>query len=608
MSALSADRHVDMTREPRRARFFFSAFAIALGLSVIFGFLTPLREPPSGDFHGEWAALLFFVCSAGFLVPVLPHRFAFDPSLLLVPLVLAALLALHVALGRHEYWQYPLFWLGYLALAVLAILVGQGIRAAGLTADVIQRLAWALVIAGVLNCCIQVIQVLRLESTFAPLVVRMVEQACRPYGNVGQPNQASTLAWLGLASALYLTGIGRLSSRWAMPIITVLLIGSALSASRMAWLFLGVAVAAVVFLPAWPAKNSRERRLIALMLACGFAVASYGAGLALAGIGPACTSGLERLADRQEGGMLVRLELWRQAIDVWRNSPWIGVGAFNFLPTVYAIESLDVHRPLDTYAHNVVLQLLAEFGIVGAGVLGTAVLIWMRRLYVRRRELHAADTVVLLWLGIIGVHAMLEFPLSYTYFLLIFCLSLGMLLRPEWAQRVPRLPLRVPMLGLVLCLLACAAVLFNDYRKLDRLFWLEDQRGAFSAAPTPEVRALVAGAAADVQLFRVQADHLLGLSEPINKDDLPRKIADADRLLAQSPQPIVSVRRIALAILADDPETARWHLQRLFGFFPRHADMMAATLRTFVDRRPEEFGMLGPIIDEELARRPAPRW
>jgi hypothetical protein len=164
------------------------------------------------------------------------------------------------------------------------------------------------------------------------------------------------------------------------------------------------------------------------------------------------------------------------------------------------------------------------------------------------------------------------------------------------------------MFGLVVCLLACATVLFNDYRKLDRLFWLEDQRGAFAAAPTPEVRALVTGAAADVEIFRVQADHLLGLSEPINTDDLPRKIADTDRLLAQSPQPIVSVRRIALATLADDPETASRHLRRLFGFFPGHADVMAATLRTFVDRRPEEFAMLGPIIDEELARRPAPRW
>ena len=306
--------------------------------------------------------------------------------------------------------------------------------------------------------------------------------------------------------------------------------------------------------------------------------------------------------------MIIRLELWRQAIDVWRSSPWIGVGAFNFLPTVYATESLDVHRPLDTYAHNVALQILAEFGIVGAGVLGAAVLLWMRRLFLCRRELNAADAVVLLWLGIIGVHAMLEFPLSYTHFLLIFCLSLGMILRPEWAQGAPRLPLRLPMLGLVLCLLACAAVLFGDYRKLDRLFWLEDQRGAFAAAPTAEVRALVTDAAADVEIFRVQADHLLGLSEPINGNDLPRKIADTDRLLAQSPQPIVSIRRIALATLAEDPETARWHLQRLLGFFPRHADMMAATLRTFVDRRPEEFGMLGPIIDEELARRPAPRW
>ena len=597
-----------MKPEARLQRSLFSAFAVALGLSVIFGFLNFLREPPSGDFHAEWAALLFFAAAAACLAPLLGRRFTVEPTLLAVPLVLAALLGVQIALGRYQYLQYPIFWFGYLALAVLALALGQGIRAAGLVPEVTQRLAWALLIAGTINSALMVVQVLRHESTFAPFVVRLVEQACRPYGNVGQPNQAATLAWLGLAGALYLTGIGRLSSRWALPLIAVLLIGAALSASRMAWLFLGVTVAVILFLPAWPARDRRTRHLIAAMLVGGFLVASYGAGLALAEINPACASGLERMADRQEGGLIVRLELWRQAVDVWRTSPWIGAGAFNFLPTVYALEPTGVHRPLDTYAHSIVFQLLAEFGLVGAGVLLAVTLLWLRRLVVARRDLQEADAVLLVWLGMIAAHALLEFPLWYTYFLTVFCLSLGMLLRPEWSSGAPAAPWRWPLLALALVLLASSLFLFVDYRKLDRLYWLEDQRGAFSAAPTPEIRALVGGAAADITLFRVQADHLLGLSEPINREDLPRKIADTERLLAVSPQPIVSIRRIALAVLDDDPATARLHLRRIFMFFPRHAEMMAGTLRRFVEHRPDECAALGPILDEELASRPPPRW
>lgn len=135
-----------------------------------------------------------------------------------------------------------------------------------------------------------------------------------------------------------------------------------------------------------------------------------------------------------------------------------------------------------------------------------------------------------------------------------------------------------------------------------------DQRKAFAAAQRPAVRAMIVGAAADVRFFRVEADHVLGLSEPINKDDLQHKIASTDRLLAVIPYPAVSTRRVALAILAGDPETARRHLRRVFAFFPGHAETAAETLRLLIRDRPEEFALLGPILDAELARRPAPRW
>jgi hypothetical protein len=111
-----------------------------------------------------------------------------------------------------------------------------------------------------------------------------------------------------------------------------------------------------------------------------------------------------------------------------------------------------------------------------------------------------------------------------------------------------------------------------------------------------------------VEVFRIQADHLLGLSEAINSDDLQRKIADAERLLAASPQPAVAVRRIALAMLDGDEETARLQLRKLFVFFPRHAEMFAQTLRTFAVNRPGEFAALEPLLSQELARRPRARW
>jgi lysylphosphatidylglycerol synthetase-like protein (DUF2156 family) len=259
------------------------------------------------------------------------------------------------------------------------------------------------------------------------------------------------------------------------------------------------------------------------------------------------------------------------------------------------------------YVHNALLQVLAEFGAVGAGLLGVLLLLLALRLVRARRQLTAADSLMLVVIALIGTHSMLEYPLWYVQFLMPFCLAMGLLVRPEWAKRAPALPLRLPLLAAATGILAAAAILFIDYRSLDRLAWMEIFRQNMAMTPTPEVRARVGEALADVRLFRVKAEFIAALSEPIAADELPRRIAATERLLAANPQPAEVVRRIALAVLDDDPDTARLHLRRLFAFFPRFADGSVRTLRRLVDERPGDFAALGPLLDEELARgsRPA---
>jgi hypothetical protein len=344
------------------------------------------------------------------------------------------------------------------------------------------------------------------------------------------------------------------------------------------------------------------------MLVAGFAMASFGAGAVLAAVDGTCVSGAARLAVANETGTAIRLDLWRQAMEVWWTSPLIGVGAFNFLPTVYRIETLDIHRPLDMYTHNTALQILAEFGVVGAVGVAAVVAHWILKLVKVRRELIAADAVFLLWLGVIGTHAMLEFPLHYTYFLLLFGLTLGLLMRPSPSSTSRVRSTRLPLTVLSLLLLGGSIFAYLDYLKFDRLFWLEDQRKAYSAMPTAEVRAIIEDAGKDVWLFRSRADHVMALGDPMTKDNLQVKLATADRLLAHSPHPVLMARRVVLAILDNDQESARWHLNRLFGFFPGAAEEIEEQLRRFIANRPEELAALEPILDEALTRRPQARW
>ncbi len=326
----------------------------------------------------------------------------------------------------------------------------------------------------------------------------------------------------------------------------------------------------------------------------------------LEALGPNCVSGLDRLAIRHDASVGQRLELWQQAITVWLSSPSIGVGAFGFGPTVYALESLDLPRGTDIYAHNIVLQILAEFGLVGAGALVAVALLLTLWLIRARRQLSAHDAFLLLVVASIATHSMLEFPLWYTYFLAPFCLALGLLTRPEWAHRAPLLSLRMLLLATAAALLVVAGFLFNDYRNLDRLVWIEIFRRDMAVAPTPEIRARIDEALADVRLFRVRAEFFASLSEPLTADDLPRKISQTDHLLKREMFPLLIVRRIALAILDRDEATARRHLRRMLAVFPSDTARLTEPLRQMALHHPDEFSALGPMLDEELARRPTP--
>ncbi|MCK7491698.1 MAG: O-antigen ligase family protein [Comamonadaceae bacterium] len=387
----------------------------------------------------------------------------------------------------------------------------------------------------------------------------------------------------------------------------MLLIGAALSASRMAWLFSMVTAGVVTLMQAWPERSLRTRLLIAMMLIGGFAAANYGAATVLAVVDERCVSGVARLAVANETGTAIRLDLWRQAIEVWNTSPLVGVGVFNVLPAVFRMETLDVHHAFDMYAHNTALQILAEFGVVGAGVVAAIVLYWLARLVTNRRTLVASDAVFVLWLGVMGVHAMLEFPLHYV---------LPPLVRPDARHACPAGAAAwdfgardAPAAGSAnrrsLRRWGCRLHRLREARPLVLARGAEGGVLGTADAGSPchdrnggrRHRALPLAS-------RSSASH----QRPNDADELASKIAITDRLLSHSPHPVLMARRVILAILDDDPTSARWHLQRLFGFYPGAAKEMEEQFRRFITNRPDEFAVLAPILDEELARRPKARW
>jgi O-antigen ligase len=203
-----------------------------------------------------------------------------------------------------------------------------------------------------------------------------LQGALRAFGHFDQPNPFAgyLTTILPLAVCMALCRANPAPFRWlALGAAGTLLVGIGLSQSRGAWL--GGSVALLSLLLAW---SSRTRRLlIPCALGGVFAIA-----LALSGLLPA--SILDRLAQTVEyfgvfdvrtvqvssenWAVVERMAHWQAGWYMFMDHPWLGVGAGNYAEA-YAAYFVGTWREALGHAHNYYLNILAELGIAGGGIL-----------------------------------------------------------------------------------------------------------------------------------------------------------------------------------------------------------------------------------------------
>ena len=448
----------------------FPHISLALiGLMWVLPFLQPYRQFPLPSFYTEWLA---FALGLGALSLLLQKRFWNNlelPRMALVPLVLYPLLLLQFVLGKIAYPEQVLLALLYLLWATFLILLGNILRREIGLAAISTALAWCLVAGGILSAMVALLQHYQIHTFVDPLIAVKTSNAV--YGNLAQPNHFADYTCLGLASLLFLYASGRLNWAVAAALGVLMLFVLALSSSRSAWLFLFALLALSAW---WYRRNQKNAALLiaSVLLIPGFVLMQWVAQLPwFAAPLPAITS-MQRLFDLASGS--IRLELWREAWFIFLQSPLLGVGWDQFAWQHFEFGVLFKSSGLSgmyNNAHNIVMQLLAETGLVGALVVVGGVVIWLHGL---RRM---AFDIYLWWLlgllVIIGIHSMLEFPLWYSHFLGIAALLLGL-----GETRFFRLELqRVGRISFVLMLAlgwVSATSLFYSYRNLEGVLYAKD--------------------------------------------------------------------------------------------------------------------------------------
>jgi hypothetical protein len=203
---------------------------------------------------------------------------------------------------------------------------------------------------------------------------------------------------------------------------------------------------------------------------------------------------------------------------------------------------------------------------------------------------------------------MLEFPLWYMHFLIFFGLSVGLLMNPAWGRATVTVR-PIPVLGLAAGLIVIgASFAAYEYKKAERAYHLVMDAMALNALGDKELNRTLDQISSEAHLYRLHLEYALNVRVPITRDDLDKKLADNARLLNRIPAVAPVVHQILLLTLSGDLAGARSHLRRMLQFSPTGLDDAVADLRRFVRERPTDFGMLGPVIDEEVERAPKPRW
>lgn len=361
--------------------------------------------------------------------------------------------------------------LGLLGLAALVVHAGAATRAAADGDAVFAGFAWAWLITGLVNLGIGVVQV------FVPAWpdghwVAASNIVGRAVGNLRQPNHlSSVLLWAAIA-AVALLELRRLPRAVGVPAFAALIFGVVLTASRTGLVSVGV-------LALWGLLDRRlsgPARVLLLSAPLLYALAWFGMAQ-WADIGQHTFGGAARMAETDVSGS--RFGIWANTLALVRAHPWAGVGwgEFNFAWSLTPFPG----RPTAFFdhTHNLPLQLLVELGLPLGLLVMLLLLTGLWRVARQAGQAHQArDSAAItrraafMFVLMIGLHSLLEYPLWYSYFLLpaAWAFGFGLGHPARMAQAAGRRML-YPSAALALLLVSLA---LWDYTRVTAIFVAEE--------------------------------------------------------------------------------------------------------------------------------------
>jgi O-antigen ligase len=376
------------------------------GLLMVVAWLLPDHYLPWGTFYQEYLAfsslLLLFLAEFNSAKRIS----AFTAVFFLAIVWICVQLIWGTYLFKVDAWMAMI----YLSAAFLAYQIGLSTPNKN---QLLVGVASVILVAGLISVLIGLCQWLGFTSS-------LIVTSNRAFGNLAQPNNYATLLFWGLCSSIYLF-ISRSFSWFTFALIsTVIVCGIVLSESRTSLLQIGCLFLWTVF----GARQILPRRLITLVPVIVFYLLYFSF--------PVVKSTL--LLDEQGATRLVagdysaRSQIWTEAIHAITQSSWLGYG-WGQVSVAQFLNSVPVPISIENYvehSHNIVLDLLIWNGPYVGGLIVGLLVIWLIRHFCSGRR-DEQTWFLLACLGGVLVHACLEFPLEYAFFLLPSGLMIGLI-------------------------------------------------------------------------------------------------------------------------------------------------------------------------------------
>ena len=393
---------------------------ILASLLLSFAWLSPFHTYPWVTFSSELAtfgaglALLAFFLNRNIQIPKL--------QLYILPVAFIPLL--QWSGGLVSDFSVALLSTAYLFGFWVMVVMGYNLSLQpNAREQLMKQVCWLLLVIASVTSLMAMVQWLGLESSVYGI---MQLKGNRPYANFGQPNNMATFLVMGLMGALYLYEKQKASVCLLASASLVILFAIALSQSRTSWV-----VCLFIFIY-WIYKQFKQTprlNVLKLSLWCigFFAIAAWGIPVFTHAIESSTGTAVieaDSIVERASSGYL-RFEIWTQMLLALKEQPWWGYGWNQTSVAQMTVFPLHPSHEWVTSGHNVLLDILIWSGIPLGLLIIAYMAVWL--LWLNKNTKDSISIIAMLMVSAILIHAMLEFPQRYAYFLLPMGFLLGLI-------------------------------------------------------------------------------------------------------------------------------------------------------------------------------------